>query len=265
MPQSSFSLLSKGIYLNGAGQWIEVVNLKKNLYIYVSEQKLSAEQQKIVRKQPDYVLYLDLAELKSDLPQIKDESELAALKEEFLASMQVDKNPVVTITMYDGSEMRIELYPEIAPNTVNNFIYLAEYGFYNGLTFHRVSPGFVIQGGDPAGTGAGGPGYVIPGEFTANGFTNNLKHTRGVISMARSTLPDSAGSQFFIVIDDAPNLDGDYAAFGKVVSGLEVVDRIASVPIDDSETPLDPPKMRLVTVDTFGVTYPPPLVYIPNR
>ena len=167
-------------------------------------------------------------------------------------------NPVVTITMTDGSVMKAELYPEIAPNTVNNFISLIGKGFYDGVIFHRVIPGFMIQGGDPQGTGMGGPGYSIRGEFAANGFKNDLKHSRGVLSMARTMIPDSAGSQFFIMHANAPHLDGQYAAFGQVTEGLEVIDRIASVPTDWSDKPKTEQKIASMTVETFGVTYPEP-------
>ena len=154
--------------------------------------------------------------------------------------------------------MNVELYPETAPNTVANFISLVEKGFYNGTIFHRVIPGFMIQGGDPEGTGMGGPGYRIKGEFTANRFQNDLKHTKGVISMARSGHPDSAGSQFFIMVDDAPHLDGQYASFGKVIEGIEVADQIVSVATNYSDRPLEEQRMRSVTVETFGETYPQP-------
>ena len=167
-------------------------------------------------------------------------------------------NPVVTIEMENGGVMKVELYPETAPNTVANFISLVEKGFYNGTIFHRVIPGFMIQGGDPQGTGMGGPGYRIKGEFTANRFQNDLKHTKGVISMARSGHPDSAGSQFFIMVDDAPHLDGQYASFGKVIEGIEVADQIVSVATNYSDRPLEEQRMRSVTVETFGETYPQP-------
>ena len=167
-------------------------------------------------------------------------------------------NPVVTIEMENGGVMKVELYPETAPNTVANFISLVEKGFYNGTIFHRVIPGFMIQGGDPEGTGLGGPGYRIKGEFTANRFQNDLKHTKGVISMARSGHPDSAGSQFFIMVDDAPHLDGQYASFGKVIEGIEVADQIVSVATNYSDRPLEEQRMRSVTVETFGETYPQP-------
>ena len=157
-------------------------------------------------------------------------------------------NPIVTITMEDGGEIKIELYPDIAPKTVKNFTDLVGKGFYNGLIFHRVISGFMIQGGDPQGTGAGGPGYTIQGEFTANGFKNDLKHERGVISMARTMAPNSAGSQFFIMHQDAPHLDGQYAAFGKVISGMETVDKIAEVDVDYSDRPRTPQVMQTVTV-----------------
>ena len=155
-------------------------------------------------------------------------------------------NPIVTITMDNGDVMKAELYPEIAPNTVNNFISLVKKGFYDGLIFHRVINGFMIQGGCPDGTGMGGPGYSIKGEFTQNRFKNDLKHTAGVLSMARAMHPDSAGSQFFIMHEDAPHLDGQYAAFGKVVSGMDVVDRIASVPTDWNDKPKTAVKMKTV-------------------
>ena len=170
----------------------------------------------------------------------------------------MENNPVVTIEMENGGVMKVELYPETAPNTVANFISLVEKGFYNGTIFHRVIPGFMIQGGDPEGTGMGGPGYRIKGEFTANRFQNDLKHTKGVISMARSGHPDSAGSQFFIMVDDAPHLDGQYASFGKVIEGIEVADQIVSVATNYSDRPLEEQRMRSVTVETFGETYPQP-------
>ncbi|MCQ2504041.1 MAG: peptidylprolyl isomerase [Saccharofermentans sp.] len=157
-------------------------------------------------------------------------------------------NPIVTITMKDLGDIKIELYPEIAPITVENFIKLAGQGFYNGLTFHRVISGFMIQGGCPDGTGMGGPGYHIKGEFARNGVANNLKHSRGVISMARAMDPDSAGSQFFIMHEDAPHLDGSYAAFGKVIEGLEVVDKIAETRTDYNDKPLEPQVIEVVTV-----------------
>lgn len=172
-----------------------------------------------------------------------------------------NQNPIVTIQMQSGETIKIELYPDIAPNTVNNFISLVNSGFYNGLTFHRIIPGFMIQGGDPEGTGMGGPGYGIKGEFKQNGFDNNLAHTAGVISMARSQMPNSAGSQFFIMHKDAPHLDGSYAAFGKVTEGLAQVDKIANTPTDYSDMPLEPVVMNTVTVDCFGKTYNEPEKY----
>ena len=167
-------------------------------------------------------------------------------------------NPMITITMENGDVMKAELYPDIAPNTVNNFIHLVQKGFYNGLIFHRVIPGFMIQGGCPNGNGMGGPGYSIKGEFSQNGFTNNLKHTPGVLSMARAMHPDSAGSQFFSMHKTSPHLDGAYAAFGKVTEGLEIVDRIASTPTDFRDMPLEPQKIASITVETFGTEYPEP-------
>ena len=168
------------------------------------------------------------------------------------------KNPVVTIETNHG-KIEVELYPDVAPNTVNNFISLVKKGFYDGTIFHRVIPGFMIQGGDPYGTGMGGPGYSIYGEFTHNGFKNSLRHTRGVLSMARAMFPNSAGSQFFLMVEDAPHLDGEYAAFGKVVSGIEECDRIVSVPRDRRDRPLQDEKMVKVTVETFGEEYPEPV------
>lgn len=168
-------------------------------------------------------------------------------------------NPIVTITMENGDVMKAELYPEIAPNTVNNFISLVKKGYYDGLIFHRVIRGFMIQGGCPQGTGMGGPGYCIKGEFSQNGFKNDLAHTPGVLSMARAMAPDSAGSQFFIMHKTSPHLDGAYAAFGKVTEGLDIVDKIAGVQTDYSDRPLTPQKIKSMTVDTFGVEYPEPV------
>lgn len=169
-----------------------------------------------------------------------------------------NKNPVVTIEMANGDVIKAELYPETAPNTVNNFISLVKKGFYDGIIFHRVIKGFMIQGGDPTGTGMGGPGYSIKGEFVANGVKNELRHDRGVLSMARAMAPDSAGSQFFIMHEKAPHLDGQYAAFGKVVEGIEAVDKIASVKTDYSDRPREEQKIARMTVDTFGEDYPEP-------
>ncbi len=167
-------------------------------------------------------------------------------------------NPVVTITMENGDVMKAELYPEIAPNTVNNFISLINKGFYNGLIFHRVINGFMIQGGCPDGTGMGGPGYQIKGEFTQNRFKNDLKHTEGVLSMARAMHPDSAGSQFFIMHRTSPHLDGSYAAFGKIIEGMDVVNRIAETDTDFRDRPLDDQRISSMTVETFGTEYPEP-------
>ena len=167
-------------------------------------------------------------------------------------------NPIVTITMEDGSVMKAELYPQIAPNTVNNFISLINRHFYDGVIFHRVIRGFMLQGGDPDGTGMGGPGYSIKGEFTNNGFPNDLKHTAGVLSMARTMIPDSAGSQFFIMHKDAPHLDGEYAAFGKIIEGMDVVNAIAETKTGFSDRPVTDQVMKTVTVETFGEEYPEP-------
>lgn len=168
------------------------------------------------------------------------------------------QNPIVTFTMSNGGVVKAELYPEIAPNTVNNFLSLINKGYYNGLIFHRVIKGFMIQGGDPTGTGMGGPGYSIKGEFAINGFENNLNHEAGVLSMARSMMPNSAGSQFFIMHKDSPHLDGQYAAFGKVIEGMDIVNKIAETRTDYSDRPLEEQSMVTVTADTFGVDYPEP-------
>lgn len=167
-------------------------------------------------------------------------------------------NPIITMTMADGSVMKFELYPDIAPNTVKNFISLVKKGFYDGLIFHRVIEGFMIQGGDPDGNGTGGPGYSIKGEFSDNGFENNLKHEPGVLSMARSMMPNSAGSQFFIMHKTSPHLDGAYAAFGKITEGLDVVNKIATTPTGWGDRPLEDQVIKSVTVDTMGVEYDEP-------
>ena len=169
-----------------------------------------------------------------------------------------NQNPVVTFTMENGDIMKAELYPEVAPNTVNNFISLVKKGFYDGLIFHRIIAGFMIQGGDPEGSGMGGPGYSIKGEFNINGFQNDLKHTKGVLSMARAQHPDSAGSQFFIMHENAPHLDGQYAAFGMLTEGVDVLNKIAETDTDWSNRPRNPQVMKTVTVETFGVDYPEP-------
>lgn len=168
------------------------------------------------------------------------------------------KNPIITITMENGDVMKAELYPEVAPNTVNNFLSLIGKGFYDGLIFHRVIKGFMIQGGCPDGTGMGGPGYSIKVEFNQNGFQNDLRHTPGVLSMARAMAPDSAGSQFFIMHETSPHLDGAYAAFGQVIEGMDVVNKIADVRTDYSDRPMKEQKIKSVTAETFGETYPEP-------
>lgn len=170
----------------------------------------------------------------------------------------MQNNPIVTLVMEKGGQLKIELYPHIAPNTVNNFISLVKKGFYDGLTFHRVIPGFMIQGGCPQGSGTGGPGYQIKGEFSRNKFPNDLKHDRGVLSMARSTRPDSAGSQFFIMVDKAFHLDGDYAAFGAVIEGMDVVDEIVNTARDFRDKPYEEQKIKSMTIDCFGHEYPEP-------
>ena len=169
-----------------------------------------------------------------------------------------NKNPIVTFEMENGDVFKAELYPEIAPNTVRNFISLVNHNFYDGVIFHRVIKGFMIQGGDPEGMGIGGPGYAIKGEFSANGFKNDLKHERGVLSMARSMMPDSAGSQFFVMHKDSPHLDGQYAGFGKVIEGMDVVDKIAETKTNFQDKPKQDQVMKSVTVETFGVDYDEP-------
>ena len=169
------------------------------------------------------------------------------------------QNPIVTFTMKNGDVFKAELYPEIAPQSVNNFISLIKKDFYNGLIFHRVIRGFMIQGGDPQGTGMGGPGYCIEGEFASNGFRNDLKHDEGVLSMARSMFPDSAGSQFFIMHKKSPHLDGDYAAFGKIIEGMDIINKIAETKTDRYDRPVEEQVMATVTVDCFGVEYPEPI------
>ncbi|MDU5149540.1 peptidylprolyl isomerase [uncultured Anaerococcus sp.] len=169
-----------------------------------------------------------------------------------------NKNPIVTFEMENGDVFKAELYPEIAPNTVRNFISLVNHNFYDGVIFHRVIKGFMIQGGDPEGIGIGGPGYAIKGEFSANGFKNDLKHERGVLSMARSMMPDSAGSQFFVMHKDSPHLDGQYAGFGKVIEGMDVVDKIAETKTNFQDKPKQDQVMKSVTVETFGVDYDEP-------
>ena len=170
----------------------------------------------------------------------------------------MSKNPIVTMEMENGNVVKVELYPEEAPNTVRNFVSLINKGFYNGAIFHRVIPGFMVQGGCPEGSGMGGPGYSIKGEFSKNGFPNDLLHEKGVISMARTMAPNSAGSQFFIMVEKSPHLDRDYAAFGKVIEGIEEIDRVVSVKRDNRDKPEEDQKIVKVTVDTFGVEYPEP-------
>lgn len=174
------------------------------------------------------------------------------------------ENPIITLEMENGDRIKAELYPEIAPNTVNNFISLVKKGYYDGLIFHRVINGFMLQGGCPEGSGMGGPGYSIKGEFSSNGFTNDLNHTEGVLSMARSASPDSAGSQFFIMHKKAPHLDGQYAAFGKVTEGMEIVNKIAQTETDYSDRPVSDQKIKSITVETFGVEYSQPEICQPH-
>ncbi len=197
----------------------------------------------------------------SEEPSVEPSTEPTAESDDNKSDDEEDEEmqyPQVTITMEDGGVMVAELYPEIAPNTVNNFISLAKSGFYDGLIFHRVIEGFMLQGGDPEGTGSGGPDYSIKGEFTSNGFQNDLKHTPGVLSMARTQQPDSAGSQFFIMTSTQPHLDGEYAAFGKVIEGMDVAYKIETVDTDEYDRPKVEQKIKSITVDTFGVEYTEP-------
>ena len=190
----------------------------------------------------------------------KDDNTAEETEKQADYASEVKEKPVVTITMANDEKIVIELEPSVAPNTVANFVSLVEEGYYDGLIFHRVIPGFMIQGGDPDGNGSGGPEYTIDGEFSSNGFENNLKHERGVISMARTQDPNSAGSQFFIMVEAAPNLDGEYAAFGKVIEGMETVDAIVAVERDNKDKPLEDQQMKTVEVDTKGFDYPEPIV-----
>ena len=186
---------------------------------------------------------------------------IIAINFEYEREKNMSQNPIVTITMENGDVIKAELYPDVAPISVNNFISLINKNYYDGLIFHRVIKGFMIQGGCPEGTGMGGPGYSIKGEFSQNGVTNNLLHTAGVLSMARSMMPNSAGSQFFIMHKDAPHLDGAYAAFGKVTEGMDIVDKIATTATDYTDRPMEDQKIKSMTVDTFGVEYPEPEKY----
>lgn len=252
---------NKEVFTAGKGEWTLVENITKDQLVYVKNQLFEAGQKKQLVSQPDYVLSVELETLRANIPQVTTEEELAALQAEFQSELLVDKPPLVTITTDTGAKIILELDPEIATNTVNNFVYLIQQKFYDDTIFHRIIPGFMIQGGDPLGTGGGGPGYSIPGEFSLNGFSNSLLHTRGIVSMARGDAPNTAGSQFFIMVADTPGLDGKYAAFGKVLSGMEEVDRIVNLPRDEeTDRPNNPPTMKQVTVETFGATYPPPFV-----
>ena len=202
-----------------------------------------------------------LAACNDEQPKETEENKTETNKETEKASTYKGENeeaPIVTMTMEDGSEVIIELYPQLAPNTVNNFISLVQDGFYDGLIFHRVIPGFMIQGGDPEGTGAGGPGYSIKGEFNSNDFNNELEHERGVLSMARSQSPDSAGSQFFIMHEDSSHLDGDYAGFGQVIEGMDVIDDIVEVPTDEQDRPKEEQKIKSMTVELDGYEFTEP-------
>lgn len=209
------------------------------------------------------VIVIGCGTASNDGPANQDTKDNAADKEDNDVQEPIEENPIVTITMESDEQIIIELFPNTAPNTVKNFISLIEDEFYDGLIFHRVIPGFMIQGGDPDGVGTGGPGYGIKGEFNSNGFENDLAHDRGVLSMARSKSPDSAGSQFFIMHEDSPHLDGDYASFGKVIEGIEIVDQIVSVERnveDGSDKPLEDQRMKTMTVDTKGYEYDQPEV-----
>ncbi len=209
-----------------------------------------------------FILFIAACSSDSDSDAEKEKQETAdqATEEDSGQAAYEQDSPIATITMEDGDQIQIELYPYIAPNTVDNFINLAEDGFYDGLIFHRVIPGFMIQGGDPDGNGTGGPGYAIKGEFSSNGFENDLNHHRGVISMARSADPDSAGSQFFIMVEDSPHLNGDYAAFGQVTDGMDVVDDIVSQETGENDKPVEDQRIEKVEVDTKGQEFSEPEV-----
>ena len=258
LPDHFSCLFSKAVSARGKGQLTHLTPVKHNQLIYLKNEVVPQDQLDSVVDEPDHVLAVNLEKLRPQLPEVRTEADLNVLKAEFESCMLVDRNPVVTITMADGGQVLIELFPEVAPQTVRNFVALARQGFYDGTIFHRIAPGWMIQGGDPQGTGFGGPGYSIRGEFALNGFPNQLSHTRGAISMARTYDPDSAGSQFFIVVEDQPGWDGQYAAFGQVISGMEVVDEIVNLPRDANDRPLEPPVMEKVTVEAYGVTYPEP-------
>lgn len=251
----------------GQHEWDLLRHITEDLLIYVMRDAdpQAADIEKRIIKNHDYVLRLEPGKLPADTFQLLISEYMKPFQQAFVHALQGDlaRNPLVTIEMENGDLILVELYPQYAPNTVNNFIFLAENGFYDGLIFHRVMPGFVVQGGDPEGTGMGGPGYYIIGEFTANRYTNPLRHERGVLSMARAQHPDSAGSQFFVLVADRPDLDNDYATFGRVIEGMDAIDRIVAIPTDANDRPLETQQMKKVTVETFGVEYPPPYGFRP--
>lgn len=246
------ALLTTTVFAKQITTKIEV--LFNDVKIEVNGKKVESDN--IVYKGTTYVPLRSVSELLSKDVEWNGETKLAKINDK-----SIDKeSPVVTMEMNSGEKIKIQLYPNIAPNTVSNFISLINKEYYNGLNFHRVIPGFMIQGGDPLANGTGGPGYSIKGEFMKNGVANNILHTRGVISMARSRHPDSAGSQFFIVVEDSHDLNGDYAGFGKVIEGMDVVDKIVNSKRDESDNPLTPQVIKNIKVDLFGKNYEEPKI-----
>lgn len=250
-------LLTTTLFATQATQKIEII--MNAITIMVNGQTVEADN--ILYNGTTYVPLRAVSELLDKEVNFKKETNSVEINDMNITDKDIQKqNPIVTMTMENGEQVKIELYPEIAPNTVNNFISLINQGFYNGLNFHRVIPGFMIQGGDPAGNGSGGPGYGIEGEFSKNGIENNLIHTRGILSMARAQNPNSGGSQFFIVVEDSLSLDGAYAAFGEVIEGMDVVDQIVNVATDINDKPLEPQAIKTMSVELFGQDYQAPSV-----
>ena len=252
-------LLTTTLFAAQANQTIDVIT--NAITIIVNGKTVEADN--ILYNGTTYVPLRAVSELLDKEVDFKKETKTVEINDMKITDKDKDihrQNPVVTMTMNSGEQVKIELYPEIAPNTVNNFIALINQGFYNGLNFHRVIPGFMIQGGDPAGNGTSGPGYGIQGEFMQNGFENNLIHTRGILSMARSQDPNSGGSQFFIVVEDSLFLDGAYAAFGEVIQGMDIVDQIVKVETDMNDKPLEAQVIKTMGVELFGEVYKAPSV-----
>ena len=250
-------LLTTTLFATQATQKIEVIT--NAITIMVNGKTVEADN--ILYNGTTYVPLRAVSELLDKEVDFKKETKTVKINDLKMIDDKIHKqNPVVTMTMESGQQIKMEIYPEIAPNTVDNFISLINQGFYNGLNFHRVIPGFMIQGGNPAGNGSGGPGYGIQGEFAQNGIENDIIHTRGILSMARSQNPDSAGSQFFIVVEDSLSLDGAYAAFGKVIEGMDVADQIVTVETDRNDKPLEPQVIKTMSVELFGQVYKEPTV-----